>query len=93
MTQTSAIKLLILPTAAQAIIEQSEYYESKQNADLATRWESAVRKAILALLTFPLQGSLCGFLTTPIADLRRIQFQGSPGISSSTALSNKKGLS
>jgi|SRR5690348_14956202 plasmid stabilization system protein ParE len=78
MTKGRAIHLVFTEAAAQAIVEQIEYYAGRQSQSLADRWEKLVARTILSLRNMPKRGTPCYFGHPDLRDLRRIRVSGFP---------------
>jgi plasmid stabilization system protein ParE len=72
------IRLQIYEAAALAIVEQADYYFEKAGPSLASKWESAVNKAVVSLLRQPEIGSPCRFRSPALAGLRWTLVPGFP---------------
>jgi plasmid stabilization system protein ParE len=72
------MRLEILTTAAQAIVEQADYYELKSGHVLAARWEAAVDEAVDRLLRWPETGAPVRFRSPQLAGLRWVAVPGFP---------------
>jgi plasmid stabilization system protein ParE len=69
----------ILDQAAQAIVDQAEYYRQQSpGAGLDQRWEQAVTEAMLSLREMPERGARCYFRSPELQRLRRLSIQGFP---------------
>jgi len=64
--------LEVLEAAAQAIVEQADYYEQKADRTLAERWSSSVDEAIQRLLRWPETGAPTRFRSARLTGLRWI---------------------
>ena len=73
-----SVRLQILPTAAQEIVEQAQYYRTRSGDDLAGKWQSAVTQTISSLRILPERGTLTNFKAAAIQSLRRIGVPGFP---------------
>jgi toxin ParE1/3/4 len=58
--------------AADAIVEQADYYLIRQGVSLAQRWEDAVDEVVHSLLRMPERGSPCNFKHPDLQNLRRV---------------------
>ncbi|MGH9586942.1 MAG: type II toxin-antitoxin system RelE/ParE family toxin [Acidobacteriaceae bacterium] len=74
----AGIRIFVTELAAQAIVDQADYYADRQDEALAARWEEAVSKTIGLLLTAPEQGILCDFRPAKLKGLRRTSASGFP---------------
>jgi plasmid stabilization system protein ParE len=72
------MRLEILEAAAQAIVEQADYYLLKSGSTLGQRWESAVDEAILRLLRLPETGAPVRFRSPRLAGIRWVPVPGFP---------------
>jgi plasmid stabilization system protein ParE len=72
------MRLEILEAAAQAIVEQADYYVLKSGITLAASWEAAVDEAIQRLLRLPETGTLVRFRSPRLANMRWIPVPGFP---------------
>lgn len=76
--ERTGIRVRITELAAQAIVDQADYYSGRQDDLLAARWENAVAQAVESLLNMPERGSLCRFSSARLKALRRIPVPGLP---------------
>jgi plasmid stabilization system protein ParE len=78
MTETRKTSLKVNDEATQAILNQSLYYREQSPSDgaLTARWEDAVTKTIISLLSMPERGAECHFQKLELRGLRRVAVQG-----------------
>ncbi len=72
------MKLVITERAAQAIVEQYDYYGAAESEALALRWEECVTATIQSLLRNPLRGSRGRFLSEEFKEIRKIAVRRFP---------------
>lgn len=70
------LRLQVTRAAANAILEQADYYAERESETLAQRWEKAVHNAMHSLLKLPEQGAPCNFGHPKLQNLRRILVPG-----------------
>ncbi|QHS52576.1 type II toxin-antitoxin system RelE/ParE family toxin [Edaphobacter sp. 12200R-103] len=69
----------ILDQAAQAIVDQVEYYRLRSpGTGLGQRWEQAVTEVMLSLRLMPERGAKCQFRLPELQELRRLSIPGFP---------------
>ena len=70
---------LILSDAAVAdILEQADWYVAQSGETLANRWEKAVTKAVLRVISRPASGTPCRFQSPELHGVRRATIPGFP---------------
>ena len=72
------LKFKVLRLAAQEILEQASFYESRSGATLAARWRTAVNEAIRSLRSHPERGNLVGLDSSILRDIRHLPIEGFP---------------
>jgi plasmid stabilization system protein ParE len=71
-------QIILTDAAKLAIIEQWEYYDTRQGIELATRWELAAGVAIESLREGSERGARCAFPNGSLTGLRWIRIKGFP---------------
>jgi len=69
-------RLRIRNAAAKAVVDQSIYYELRENIQLAQRWDAAIDTLIDSLRLLPERGAPCHFTGSALHSIRRIPVPG-----------------
>ena len=65
-------RLALSDAAIADILEQSDWYETQADRNLAKRWEDAVTGTLLRILQSPGTGSPCKFAAAELRSTRRL---------------------
>jgi toxin ParE1/3/4 len=74
----SAARLVLSDASVADILEQGDWYVDQSGETLAKRWEKAVTKAVLSVVSRPTSGAPCTFQSPELHGVRRVAISGFP---------------
>ena len=73
-----AARLVLSDASVADILEQGDWYVGQSGETLAKRWEKAVTKAVLSVVSRPTSGAPCTFQSPELHGVRRVAISGFP---------------
>ena len=70
--------LLLSDASTIDILEQADWYESRGNEELLSRWNTAIESTLLRIAQNPGSGPCCHFKSAVLGEVRHILVDGFP---------------